>query len=224
MVYVANGSGSGVWTLASTIIANSAWSTADVKLTYKQTPDTGWVMMNDGTIGDGSSGGTTRANADTQALFFIMWPFALAGVGNMTVSGGIGATAAADFAAHKTITLPRVLGRALVISGAGSGLTSRNLAGFTGEETHALVASEIPTILSSGSGTISGVIGSTGSVVTGNGTSNVAAGGNAIGIVTAAQSSTFTGTASVTTSSTNTGGAGHNVMQPSAFLNVMIKL
>ena len=50
----------------------SSFTTGDVKTTLKTTADAGWVMMNDGTIGDASSGGTTRANADTQALFGLL--------------------------------------------------------------------------------------------------------------------------------------------------------
>ena len=90
-------------------------STGDVKLTLKTSADSGWVLMDDGTIGSASSGATTRANADTEDLFTLLWT-------NVTdswapVSGGRGASAAADFAVNKTITLPRVLGRALGIAG-----------------------------------------------------------------------------------------------------------
>jgi len=51
------------------------------------------------------------------------------------VSTGRGVTAAADFAAGKTIKLSAMLGRALVVAGAGSGLTSRALGDKTGTET-----------------------------------------------------------------------------------------
>jgi hypothetical protein len=91
------------------------FSTGDVKLTIKTTADTGWVLMNDGSIGSASSGATTRANADTTALYTLLW--------NNTinqwcpVAGGRGGSAAADFAANKAITLPRALGRALATFG-----------------------------------------------------------------------------------------------------------
>jgi len=49
------------------------FTTGDAKLTFKSVPDTGWVFMNDGTIGDASSGATTRANADTSNLFSLLW-------------------------------------------------------------------------------------------------------------------------------------------------------
>src|SRR5205823_5859794 len=59
------------------------------------------------------------------------------------VSTGRGASAAADYAAHKTIALPKTLGRALASYGAGSGLTSRALAHVVGEETHQLTIAEL---------------------------------------------------------------------------------
>src|SRR5215469_18407655 len=49
------------------------FTTGDAKLTFKAAPDTGWVFMNDGTIGDASSGGTTRANSDTLALWTLLY-------------------------------------------------------------------------------------------------------------------------------------------------------
>ncbi|MHC4711999.1 MAG: hypothetical protein ACYTAN_01845 [Planctomycetota bacterium] len=115
-------------------IYSVAWQTGDVKLTVNTTPDTGWVIMDDGTIGDAGSGGTTRANADCEDLFTLLW-------NNISdtwcpVPGGRGASAAADWAAGKVITLPLTLGRALGVSGAGSGLTSRALGENLGAETH----------------------------------------------------------------------------------------
>ena len=113
----------------------AAWfSTGDLKLTLRTAADAGWVLCNDGTIGNAASGATARADADTQALFTLLWT-------NMAnalcpVSGGRGASAAADFAAGKTIGLTRMLGRALVVAGAGSGLTNRTLGATAGAETH----------------------------------------------------------------------------------------
>ena len=97
--------------------AASSFTTGDVKTTLKTAADAGWVMMNDGTIGDASSGATTRANADTQALFTLLWTNV--SNTNCPVSGGRGASAAADFAAHKTIALPKMLGERWLRPGAG---------------------------------------------------------------------------------------------------------
>jgi microcystin-dependent protein len=60
------------------------------------------------------------------------------------VSTGRGASAAADFAAHKTITIPDPRGRAIIGSGEGSGLTARTHGATGGAETHQLTTTEMP--------------------------------------------------------------------------------
>jgi hypothetical protein len=117
-------------------LTNTGWETGDIRTTTRTTAATGWVMMNDGTIGDASSSATTRANADCEDLFTVLWPIAAC-----TISGGKGASAAADWAAHKAILLPQVLGRAIAVAGAGSGLTSRVLGATVGAETHSQTGS-----------------------------------------------------------------------------------
>lgn len=125
-------------------------TTGDVKLTLKIAADSGWVMCNDGTIGNATSGGTTRADADTADLFALLWNNVADA--QAAVSGGRGANAAADYAANKTIALTKMLGRAFGASGAGAGLTSRVLGLVAGAETapagtsgaHALTIAEIP--------------------------------------------------------------------------------
>jgi hypothetical protein len=119
------------------------FSTGDAKLTLKANADIGWVMMNDGNIGDPTSSATTRANTDCQALFLLLWT-------NVTdtyapVSGGRGATAIADWNAHKRIGLTKVLGRSIAISGLGAGLTNRSLGSSLGEETHTMTLAEMVT-------------------------------------------------------------------------------
>jgi hypothetical protein len=71
----------------------------------------GAVRCNARTIGSATSGATERANADTQALFLFLWQ-ALADTVCPVLPSGRGATAAADFAANKTIGLPDMRGRA----------------------------------------------------------------------------------------------------------------
>lgn len=73
---------------------------------------TGYTRCNGRTIGDASSGATERANADTVDQFTYLWNN-LANA-QAAVSGGRGASAAADFAAHKTIALPDMRGTMLV--------------------------------------------------------------------------------------------------------------
>jgi len=61
----------------------------------------GWVLAKDGTLGSAASGATIRANADCANLYAHLWN----GVSNTyaPVTGGRGATAAADFGANKPI-------------------------------------------------------------------------------------------------------------------------
>lgn len=70
----------------------------------------GWVRENGRTIGSGASGATERANDDCEDLFLHLWTVDP----NLAVSGGRGATAAADWAANKTIALPDMRGRTFV--------------------------------------------------------------------------------------------------------------
>lgn len=91
------------------------FTTGDAKLTLKTTADNGWVLSNDGTIGNASSSATTRANADTASLFEFLWNTFSDAIA--PVSSGRGASAAADFAANKTIQLLRIAGRALAVPG-----------------------------------------------------------------------------------------------------------
>ena len=118
------------------------FSTGDVKLTLKTTADSGWVMINDGSIGDVSSGATTRANADTQALYTLVWTNCANA--QCPVAGGRGASASADFIAEKALTLPLALGRALGVAGSGSGLTARALGTTTGAETFTIAQTNLP--------------------------------------------------------------------------------
>jgi len=70
---------------------------------------TGFVRLNGRTIGSATSGATERANADTQNLFTFLYN----ADPNLSVSGGRGASAAADWAANKTLNLPDGRGRSL---------------------------------------------------------------------------------------------------------------
>jgi|SRR6185437_13092840 len=201
------------------------FGTGDGKFTLKNVADSGWVLCDDGTIGDASSGATSRANADTSALYDLLW-------NNIIntwcpVTGGRGATAGADFAAHKSIKLPLVLGRALAIAGAGAGLTSRVLGQNLGEENHQLSVAELanhghslndPTHVHGG-----------GVVTTLDGNVGPTNGLDGPGSPTGEGSGTFTlpNTAAAATGiSIGTAGSNtpHNTMQPTSFWNIMVKL
>ncbi len=108
----------------------STWTTAPVGIPvgtviqqFATTAPTGFLLLAGGTIGSASSGATLRANADTALLFSHLWTN-LANA-EAAVSGGRGASAAADFAAHKTLTIPDMRQKfplAKAASGTGSTL------------------------------------------------------------------------------------------------------
>lgn len=217
------------------------FSTGDIKLTLKSTPDTGWLMFDDGTFGSASSGSSNSNNVANLALFTLLFnaPFTDANVPLLTSGGGATTRAAqvsasAAWAANCRMSLPKTLGRALGIAGAGSGLTARVLGQFLGEETHLLVAGEIPGITVGGTITVN-PNGDTGLFVPfpagrGGGSNNFI---NLVGTGSITVPSTgtsgwsYTATFSSTTNtmtSTNTGGGVHNNMQPSSYLNAMVKV
>ena len=66
----------------------------------------GWILERGNSIGDASSGATERANADTQALFTLLWVNTSYGLQNSSGStASRGASAAADYAAHCRLVL-----------------------------------------------------------------------------------------------------------------------
>lgn len=131
------------------------YQTGDVMWLDQAGSRTGWVRDNGRSIGSATSGASERANADCQALFIWLWNT----YGNTIcpVSGGRGASAAADWAANKTITLPDK--RGYVVGGLddmGNAAAGRladvpvvsgdvtTPGSVIGEATHALTTAELP--------------------------------------------------------------------------------
>lgn len=89
-------------------VANAA-PTGAVQGFRLKSPPPGWIKENGGTIGNASSGATTRANADTEALFTVFWTqYTNAELPIFTSTGAAstrGASAAVDFAAGKRIAI-----------------------------------------------------------------------------------------------------------------------
>lgn len=220
----------------ATIIANlklaiSAAPAGSARLTLNAAAATGWFLANDGSIGDGTSGGTTRANADCAASFAVMWNSISNSFCQVQDSTGTpvsrGVSAAADFSAHRRILVPKVLGRALIIAGAGSGLTSRALGdGTIGAEANAILQANLPnltlaTAIASGQGShthlqqADTLVQENGGTANGNTNTNGKVGGT-----------TQAATLPSMTATTPTGGSGTalSVMQPSVAWNVEIKL
>ena len=106
------------WTRATTPPAAAAdlataVSTGTVAAFALFSPPTGWLKANGTTVGNAASG-ATRANADTAALFAALWDVAALAILTSGGSGSTrGASAAADYAANKRLTLPDLRGEFL---------------------------------------------------------------------------------------------------------------
>lgn len=89
--------------------SSQVFQTGDTKWRNTTGAVTGWVRMNGRTIGSAASGATERANADTADLYSFLWFGFTDSI--CPVSGGRGASAAADFAANKPLQLLDMRGR-----------------------------------------------------------------------------------------------------------------
>lgn len=117
--------------------------TGEVRMYVGTTAPAGWLLLQGGTIGNAASGGTARANADTETLFTLFWN-SMADA-EAPVSTGRGASAAADFAANKTITLSDMRSKSPIGTGdGGAAFTNRVHGAAGGAETHTLTVAEMP--------------------------------------------------------------------------------
>ena len=91
------------------------FNSADIMASYDITLPSGWLWLDGKTIGDATSGGTARANADTSALFTVLWNSVPNSALPLQDSSGNpvarGVSAAVDFAAHRRMPLPDWRGR-----------------------------------------------------------------------------------------------------------------
>lgn len=196
-------------------------TTGDIKLTLKTAAPAGWVLCNDGTIGKAGSAGTARANDDCEALFKLLWNNVPDGFAPVT--GGRGASANADWAAGKTIALTKMMGRALGVAGAGSGLSSRSLGQSLGAETHVLTTAEMPAHTHANTLSDPGhTHGHNAAAQYSNGSSGT--GGSVIFYLQAGATINAAATGITINNASQGSGGAHNNMQPTAFLNAMIKL
>jgi hypothetical protein len=216
-------------------------STGDIKLTLKTVADSGWLLFDDGTFGSATSGSSNSNSALNQALFNILFaaPFTDATCPLLT-STGAGTTraaqgsAAAAWAANCRMSLPKMLGRALALAGSGSGLTPRTMGQTTGAESHSLTAGEIPSLTSvnaaqsvtvnvPGSGSNRVPYSSNGDLST----FSASATGANVSVYSPANNwayfTSLTGSNSISASYTNGSQTAVSLMQPSSFLNAMVK-
>jgi hypothetical protein len=154
VVVGASGGGGGGGTVDPTTIL----ATGDIKVAYGTGILSGFVRANGRTIGSSTSGATERANSDTQALFQYLW----GADANLAVSGGRGASAAADWAANKTIALPDARGRAIFADDAmGNSAAGRLTIGCSvfgsscGSQSQNIARSQLPNVTLSYSNSIS---------------------------------------------------------------------
>lgn len=198
------------------------FSTGDIKPTLKNAADVGWLLFDDTTFGSASSG-AGHADAGTQALFTLFFNNLTDSTAPLLTSSG-GATtraaqgsAAAAWAANCRMTLNKMLGRAIGAAGAGSGLTSRALGSIVGTETQTLVTSNLPPYTPAGTVATS-TLNHTGDTTTGTGVNTGGSNVVPLNAVIPTITSTFTGTPQGGTS------AAFSIIQPTAFLNFMVKL
>jgi len=214
---------------------NGLFKTRDLKVRFDDQPLEGYVRLNGRTIGSATSGATERANADTQSLFTELWPFA-----NIAVVSGKGASAAADWAANKALTLPDCAGRLLgavdsMGNGAQNRITQANagvdptiIGAVGGEEKHTLTVAEL-------AAHTHGVNGNTGAGTphhhgvhsdsnNNNGPINQRGGdGTGVTLSNTADESAHTHPINLASDSQGGGGA-HNNLPPFALFTVYIKL
>lgn len=213
-----------------TVDPTTVWQTGDLKARYATGVHTGFVRANGRTVGSATSGATERANTDTQALFLHLWNEDA----NLSVSTGRGASAAADWAANKTIALPDLRGRVIAgLDDMGASAAGRRTVNYTGVtatalgsvsthgESHTLTAAQIPSITSTVSVTSTLPVpeSPTGSTVT------VFNSGSVYGYYWSVDPGAATTTASTGTgTSNNTSGDAHSVVDPTLFATIYIKL
>lgn len=101
-------------------IQNAVFKTGDVKSTLRAIADNGWLMMDDGTIGNPLSG-ANHLGFYLKGLYLFIWnsianTYAPIFNSDGTV-GSRGASAEADFNANKRLMLTRAIGRVMATAG-----------------------------------------------------------------------------------------------------------
>jgi hypothetical protein len=118
-------------------VQDGVFSTGDVKPTLKTTADPGWIMCNDQTIGNTTSG-ATNTGISLKALYTLIWTNVTNQYAPIYTSAGVlttrGASAEADFNALKRLALTKTLGR--VIASAGQAILAQTITAVdTGADT-----------------------------------------------------------------------------------------
>ena len=213
----------------SPVDPTTVMQTGQIALWYGTGVQSGFVRANGRSIGSSISSATERANADTQALYSFLW----SADPNLAVSGGRGASAAADWAANKNLALPDYRGRAIAgLDDMGNAAAGRLTASYFGTaatvlgaaggaESKVLVTGNLPPYTPAGA-IINGAISinhdaaAANSSTTGGGAFSI--GGSNASISASQAASTFTGTAQ--------GGASTpvSITQPTILATIYLKL
>lgn len=215
----------------SPVDPTTVMQTGQIALWYGTGVQSGFVRANGRSIGSSISSATERANADTQALYSFLW----SADPNLAVSGGRGASAAADWAANKNLALPDWRGRAIAgLDDMGNSAAGRLTASYFGTsgtvlgaaggaESKVLVTANLPPYTPAG--TISnGAINISSNASINNNSSSTGGGGFTINAPGAASISATQGTS--TFAGTAQGGASTPlaIMQPTMLTSVYLKL
>jgi len=135
--------------LTDHLVTNSTFKTGDLKTTIRPYADDGWLIFDDSTFGSNFSG-ATHADSNTIYLFQLIWnqiPSSLCTIYNSNGTIGTrGADAITDFNADKRLDLPRSVGRVLVSAGISSdvNITPYPLGTYLGVQKTTLIAANLP--------------------------------------------------------------------------------
>jgi hypothetical protein len=129
----------------STVVNNPKLPAGDCIFSFHTAARTGWVKYSVGTdapvIGNVGSGAAVRANADTAALYALLWALPDTKIYN---SGGVettkGVSAGVDFAALKAIAWPDMYRRVFAVLNPGS----NDLGDVEGARDHVLTIAQMP--------------------------------------------------------------------------------
>jgi len=133
--------------VAGRSVVTSRWATGEYVFSASPTAPSGTVSPNGGTIGNSSSSATTRANSDTEALFTLLWDSTTNTQLQLKTSAGVntarGASAAADFAANRQLSLPNLADGETLIAAVSSAVSSKS-AGEVISHTHTFTGNPVP--------------------------------------------------------------------------------
>lgn len=144
------GASSGTTVVSSDVSDAQIFTTGDFLWQPVSGSRTSWVRANGKTIGSSSSGASERANADCESLFSFLWTNFSNSL--CAVSSGRGASAAADWAANKTIATLDMRGRApyglddMGNSAASVIASATSAAVAVGQESKAIAQANLPNV------------------------------------------------------------------------------